>query len=137
MHNDDDTRPQPLSTAPAGGAAGGARDGELLLRPWRRLAHRLVPLIGDSGFCALHGRAARLVHDRYDWLGNTGAARTFAQLIALLGERYAEVDAVTAESANEALLATFTGLLASLIGEALTLRLLDAATPMNAQEHTR
>ena len=138
MHNDDDTRRQPLPDATTGGAAPGLRDCEPLLLPWRRLAHRLSPLIGDSGFCALHGRAIRLIRSEHDWLGSAGSARTIAQLIALLDERYAAVAPGTAAVANQTLLSTFTALLATLVGEALTARLLDSAAdggPMNAQEH--
>src|SRR4051812_42980164 len=108
MHNDDDTRQQPRPEVTMGGAAPGPRECESLLRPWRRLAHRLAPLIGDSGFCALHGRAIRLIRPEHDWLRSAGSARTIAQLIALLGERYATVEPSAAGAANEALLATFT-----------------------------
>lgn len=138
MHNDDDTRQPPLPDVTMGGAAPGSRDCEPLLLPWRRLSHRLAPLIGDSGFCALHGRAIRLIRSDHDWLRSAGSARTIAQLIALLGERYAAVEASAAGAANEALLNTFNQLLATLVGEALTARLLDSAAdggPMNAQEH--
>lgn len=109
--------------APASPAGSGA-----MLQPWRRIAQQLCPLIGESGFCALFGRAVHVVGPEHAWLGQNPPCRTPEQLFASLEQRLAGVDAQRAAAANEALLRTFTQLLAALIGEKLTQRLLASAT---------
>jgi hypothetical protein len=99
-----------------------------LLQPWRRIAQHLCPLIGESGFCALFGRAVHVIGPDHAWLAPQQPCRAPAQLFASLEERMALVDAERAAAANEALLQTFTQLLAALIGERLTQRLLESAT---------
>ena len=113
-----------------------------LLEPWRRISQHLCPLIGESGFCALFGRAIHVIGPDHAWLAPQHPCRAPEQLFASLEERMALVDAERAAKANEALLRTFTELLAALIGERLTQRLLESvsATDMapgqqkNAQE---
>ena len=109
--------------APDPSAASGA-----LLLPWRRIAQHLCPLIGESGFCALFGRAVHVVGPDHAWLAPQQPCRAPEQLFSSLEERMALVDAERAAAANEALLRTFTQLLAALIGERLTHRLLESAT---------
>ncbi len=116
--------------------ASGSRD---LLQPWQRIAQRLCPLIGESGFCALFGRAVHMVGPDHAWLAPQQPCRSTEQLFASLAERLAPVEPGQAAAANDTMLQTFTKLLATLIGEALTQRLLASATasadqPANAQE---
>lgn len=99
-----------------------------LLQPWRRIAQHLCPLIGESGFCALFGRAIHVVGPEHAWLAPEQPCRAPEQLFASLEERMALVDSERSAAANEALLRTFTQLLATLIGERLTQRLLESAT---------
>ena len=100
---------------------------DLLLQPWQTMALQLCPLIGDSGFCALYGRAARLVASRLGRAVPTAPGKPFAALLGALRAHYAGVDAAEAARTNDALLTTFTKLLTGLIGEALTAQLLAAA----------
>ncbi|MGI4718374.1 MAG: hypothetical protein ACRYGO_12915 [Janthinobacterium lividum] len=110
-----------------------------LLQPWRRIAQHLCPLIGESGFCALFGRAIHVVGPDHAWLAPQQPCRVTDQLFISLEERMALVDAERAAAANDALLRTFTQLLAALIGERLTQRLLDSAMatdmPDGQQKH--
>jgi hypothetical protein len=99
-----------------------------LLQPWRRIAQHLCPLIGESGFCALFGRAVHVIGPEHAWLAPPQPCRAPEQLFILLEERMAQVDAERAAAANEALLRTFTQLLTALIGDRLTQRLLESAT---------
>ena len=109
-------------------AAIGSADGmDLLLQPWQQLATQLSPLIGDSGFCALYGRAARLAAKRFGWLAPVQAGKTIVALLAGLRAQLAAAGLAEATAANALLLHTFTKLLAGLIGESLTMRILDAA----------
>lgn len=109
-----------------------------MLQPWRRIAQHLCPLIGESGFCALFGRAVHVIGPEHAWLAPQQTCRAPEQLFTSLEERMALVDAERAAAANEALLRTFTQLLATLIGERLTQRLLasatDAADPAPGQQ---
>jgi hypothetical protein len=111
-----------------------------LLEPWLRLARHLSPLIGESGFCALYGRTVRLVLPRFAWLPTNPSPKSIPGLVAVLQETLSSVDIAVATEANTALLHTFTKLLSALIGDALTIRLLNSAwngehEQKNAQEH--
>lgn len=99
-----------------------------MLQPWRHIAQHLCPLIGESGFCALFGRAVHVIGPEHAWLAPQQPCRVPEQLFTSLEERLALVDADRAAAANDALLRTFTHLLATLIGERLTQRLLASAT---------
>jgi predicted metal-dependent HD superfamily phosphohydrolase len=97
-----------------------------LLQPWQRMAIQLHPLIGDSGFCALYSRAARLTSTRFGWLQLMQSEKTIDALLLSLRAHLASAGDAEASSANTALLSTFTKLLTGLIGEALTMQLLEA-----------
>jgi hypothetical protein len=140
MDKNDDKRRYLLVEMTAGfrpAPSGGHHDA--LLHPWRCLARHLSPLIGESGFCALYSRSGRLVQPLHGWLGAGATYKTIDGAIADLAARFGDAGAEQAGEANLALLETFTGLLAGLIGEALTNRLLQAAVQdqgeqKNAQE---
>lgn len=97
---------------------------EATLGIWEQVASRLAPVIGARGVDVLFSRSLHLTSAAFPWLAVAGEqGRPDAQragLKARLAGR--ETDAATAASC--ALLVTFTELLASLIGESLTGRLL-------------
>jgi hypothetical protein len=111
------------------------------LHPWRCISGQLVTLIGESGFCALFGRALRTMAVRYEWLSVDPARKSIDGLLGALARDLAGIDPAVAAIANAELLNTFTKQLSSLIGEALTARLLANATaseqdgPEDVQEH--
>jgi hypothetical protein len=98
-----------------------------LVESWLLLGEQLTPLIGESGFCALFGRALRLSTARFEGLGSYESARTVAGSMMSLTRTLNEIGPEHAGAANGALLDTFTTLLGSLIGEALTKQLLHVA----------
>jgi len=107
------------------------RDGrqvDVLVQPWLRLGEQLTPLIGESGFCALFGRALRLTNTRFDFLGRCDPSRPVGDLFASLTRTLNEAGPEHAGAANAALLDTFTAQLRTLIGDALTNQLLHVAT---------
>lgn len=108
-------------------STGGQGDRAHILEPWRRLASQLGPLIGDSGFCALFGRALRLARAAHDWPEPGSPCKSIDHQLAWLGEVLAAAEPAQAGAANAALLGRFTELLATLIGQALTDRILDAS----------
>ncbi|MGJ7917878.1 hypothetical protein ACI48D_20655 [Massilia sp. LXY-6] len=111
------------------------------LRPWRRISGQLTTLIGESGFCALLGRALRTLAVRYEWLSVDSTRKSIDGLLGALERDLAGTDNAVADIANAELLNTFTRQLSTLIGEALTARLLAHATaleqdgPEDVQEH--
>ena len=139
MESNDDKRRQLIERAIAAGGAIDAASSGAWLRLWQPLSIHLSPLIGESGFAALFRRTIRLVSTEHDWLGSTQASSTPGELLAVLGVLFDEVDPAMAREANAALLSIFTKLLSGLIGEALTIRLLEAAwagSSGKAEEHT-
>lgn len=98
-----------------------------LVRPWQRLGEQLTPMIGESGFCALFGRALRLAGPAAGPLTGCTASRPLADLFSSLTSILEETGPEQAAAANDAVLGTFIALLGSLIGEALTKQLLHIA----------
>jgi hypothetical protein len=138
MERDDKQRRQSSDDGSAPPRAGSSVE---RLRPWRRISGQLVTLIGESGFCALYGRALRTLAVRYEWLSVDPARKSIDGLLGALECELASADSVVADIANAELLNTFTRQLSSLIGEALTGRLLERAGaseqqgPEDVQEH--
>lgn len=98
-----------------------------MLAPWRTLATHFSPLVGETGFGALFGRALRVCGPEHAWLGGTAAPSSVAALLTALEEKLASVDTAQAAQGNAALLTAYITLLSAMIGEALTTRLLDSA----------
>ncbi len=97
------------------------------MRTWSALATRLRPLIGEAGLCALYSRAVFVTRPAHACLGLGSAPRNVEALLGALRSELNAADTVAAGAACTALLATFTHLLASLIGTSLTHQLLNTA----------
>jgi len=86
-------------------------------------------LIGEAGVEALTSRAVHVTERGYPWLAaaNDPAAATprFAHVISCLERQ----NVALAAEAAAAVLATFTGLLATFVGGVLTMRLIHQAWP--------
>ena len=93
---------------------------------WRQIAERLEPVIGARGVDALFARALHLTSRRIPWLATNAALGNSAEALAQLAVRLESQEASIAAAAGDLLLLTFTGLLANMIGEPLTGRLLGA-----------
>ena len=94
------------------------------LAHWQRVDAALSPVIGHGGVAALYRRSLFLVRAERPWLPGVHAGALdpveFSELQAALALQTADA----AEAANQALQRTFHDLLASLVGSALTERLL-------------
>ena len=135
MERDDNKRPMSDQNPASPHAAGASQ----MMAPWRRISEHLVPLIGELGFCALFGRAARLLAARYVWIDADASSKSAVALLAALEQAMGAIDPAEARIANDELLAIFTRQLSALVGDALTARLLETATdrppvPQDAQE---
>ena len=113
----------------AGPAADAAALAAAARRAYDDLAQVSAPLIGQIGVDALTGRALHLAQREYPWLIDSRepepAEGLFAQFILSLERQNSAV----ATEACGAVFAALTGLLLTLIGEPLTVRLLRKAWP--------
>jgi hypothetical protein len=140
MNNNDNTRQPQFPVMTSDGATSPPQAKSSHLQQWLRLAEQLSPLVGENGFSALYARTIRLVRPHFPWLSASQSGAPVAQLLEILMGDYQRVEPDEADRAHAGLLETFTKLLSSLIGEALTIRLLDSAVTAgheqkNAQEH--
>jgi hypothetical protein len=122
MYRDSIRRTLAMSAGIAPDARGVA---EATLRTWGQMAARLTPVIGARGIEALFGRSLQMASAAYPWLSKAGGADDSANPLANLRASLEAIDPVVGIAGSHALLVTFTGLLATLIGEPLTGRLLD------------
>lgn len=101
---------------------------------WHAIDLALSPVVGARGVAALYNRSLRLVIDRHAGLGDVGldvlAAMDLAALKAAL-ERQAPAEAA---AASADLFRAFRQLLSSLVGVALSDRLLRSVTAHSAGE---
>jgi hypothetical protein len=107
------------------------------VRVYGTLAGQLALLIGDGGVKALTARSLHLVQKDFPWLAEAPASGTSGGPFAQLGLSLARQEPAVAAKAAVASLATLGGLLETLIGEAMTMRVLRVAWPSAFAEETR
>jgi hypothetical protein len=102
---------------------------DIAITQWELMATQIVLIIGEGGFSALYLRSLHLAQATFPWLPSTsnslslqGDARFEHLKTSLEGQSPELVSA-----ANHLLLVTLTDILASLLGEALTIRILNSA----------
>lgn len=94
---------------------------------WERLAPELISIIGEGGFKPLYSRSLRLACVQYPWMAPGGIVPSGKGNFAELQARLQAQDVTQASHASRALFNIFLDLLASLIGEVLTMHLLQSA----------
>ena len=99
------------------------------LRLYETLAAQLALLIGEAGVRALTARSLHLVQRDFAWLGEARDPGPSERPFAQVGLRLARQEPALAREAAATALATLGGLLATLIGDALTISVLRAAWP--------
>jgi hypothetical protein len=113
----------------AASSAEPAAVGAAVQRAYDDLARAAAPLIGQVGLDALTGRTLYLLEGQYRWLALSREpgqwTGPFAQIVFSLKQ---QTPALGME-AGGAIFATLAGLIATLLGEALTTRLLQEAWP--------
>ncbi|HEY9099318.1 MAG TPA: hypothetical protein VIN38_10645 [Thiobacillus sp.] len=106
------------------------------MRLWEQMSSRIISIIGAGGFHSLYARSLFMTQSHFPWLTAdalpTQADQLFAQLKKCLGSQ----PPAQASAANSLLLVTFTDILASLIGEALTTSILRSAWEADASGQT-
>lgn len=104
---------------------------------WRPLAVALVLIIGAGGFDSLYARSVYLSQQTYPWLtAGLGAPEQTDQRFCDLEKSLQEQSPAVAREANCLLLVTFTNILVSMIGESLTMRILNSAWDIDPKENT-
>jgi hypothetical protein len=103
---------------------------------WELLAARLTSLIGDIGFNSLFTRSLDLTGIQFPWLIVNHSLQTTESRFADLKVNFGNHSAAEASEASQMLLIIFTDILAALIGESLTIQILNSAwsTDVSAKE---
>jgi len=100
---------------------------EVAVDLWARLCTCLVMIIGDEGFDALFDRSVHLTAPQFPWLSPVPRPSATPSRFEGLRLRLQGQEPAQALQATVALLATFTAVLVTLIGQPLTTNLLRAA----------
>jgi hypothetical protein len=113
-----------------------AQDASASIHLWHTMATQIISVVGQGGFQSLYSRSIFLTQRAYPWMANLPKGLptdlSFPTLRACLKEH----PPAHAHDANTLLMLTFTDLLASLIGEQLTVRLLKTAWGADAADLT-
>ena len=94
---------------------------------WERLLPELRLILGDGAFKPLYSRSLRLTSHSYAWLLPDKVTSVDSDVVAQLTTLLQGQPALEAEDSSIALFVSFFKLLASLIGDQLTVRILCGA----------
>lgn len=98
------------------------------------MATQLILIIGAGGFDSLYARSLFLSQASYPWLAADSGPPQTNHRFSDLEKSLQEQPPTLAREANCLLLITFTNILASMIGERLTTRILDSAWNIDTQD---
>jgi hypothetical protein len=104
---------------------------------WEPMAAQIISIVGEDGFNSLYARSVFLAQPTFPWLTTSSLSQQTDQRFAELKKRLEGQTPSQAREANSLLLLTFTGILAALIGEPLTTRILWAAWGDDSSTGTR
>ena len=108
----------------AGPDASASRVATTVVAMWRDVERQMTPIIGPRGIAALYGRSLYLTKRDFPWIGRpSDDLPETLDLTALHGALAAQGSALAAQGGTS-LLHTFHALLESMVGSALTERLL-------------
>jgi hypothetical protein len=94
------------------------------IHAWERVATQIISIVGEDGFNSLYARSIFLSQSTFPWLAASPLPPKSNHRFAALKTSLEAQTPAKAIEANSLLLITFTDILASLIGEQLTTRLL-------------
>lgn len=94
---------------------------------WEQMSSKLISIVGEGGFHSLYARSLFIARARFPCLVADELPAQTDLLFAQLKKFFESQLPVEASAANKLLLITFTDILASLIGEALTTSILRSA----------
>lgn len=122
----------PISREPTAQASQDVADAAINL--WELMAAQIISIVGEGGFNSLFARSLFLTQSTYPWLAAKPLSSQTDQRFAKLRISFEERSPELISQANSLLLITFTDILASLIGEQLTTRILSSAWGNHAQD---
>ncbi|HEY8036617.1 MAG TPA: hypothetical protein VIF37_13645 [Methylobacter sp.] len=94
---------------------------------WEQMATQIILIVGEGGFNSLYVRSLFLTRSTFPWLPNGSVPPQTDQRFTELKISFEGQPPLQTNQANSLLLITFTDILASLIGEHLTIRILRSA----------
>ena len=103
---------------------------------WEQMARKIISIVGEGGFNSLYARSVFLSQASFPWLADCPLSAQSDQRFAELKKCFGAQAPAQACAANSLLLITFTDILASLIGEALTTSILRSAWGNDAPVQT-
>ncbi len=103
---------------------------------WEQIATKIISIVGEGGFNSLYARCVFLSQPSFPWLAACPLSPQPDQRFAELKKCFEAQTPAQACAANGLLLITFTDILASLIGEALTTSILRSAWGNDAPDQT-
>jgi hypothetical protein len=99
---------------------------ETILALWQEIEQALAPIVGRRGVAALYNRSLKLTAVAHPWLASAPSGVLASMDPSALKAALLQQTAAQAAAGGSALFETFRELLASLVGAALTERLLQA-----------
>lgn len=124
MENQDSNQKVPALADRFEKGADAVQIADAMVAIWREISTALCPIIGQRGVAALYKRSVRLASRDHLWLNHVSEGTPATLDITTLKSVLAEQSAVAAAAGGDAVLNTFYELLAVLIGDSLTQRLL-------------
>ncbi len=101
---------------------------------WAQMAVQIISIVGEGGFNSLYARSIHLTQPTCPWLPASSLSPQSDHRFAKLRLSLESQTPAQATEANRLLLLTFTDILASLIGEQLTTRILRSAWDIDAPD---
>jgi len=106
------------------------------MRLWEQMSVEIISIVGTGGFHSLYARSLFIAQAHFPWLAADEMPRLTDQLFAQLRQCFESQTPMQVSAANSLLLITFTDILASLIGDALTTSILRSAWEADASDQT-
>jgi hypothetical protein len=101
---------------------------------WAQMAAKIISIVGEGGFNSLYARSLFLATSHHAWLASGALSPQTGQRFSELKKCLEGQTPALAVAGTTLLLITFTDILASLIGEKLTVRILQSAWGHGTQD---
>ena len=125
METSDPLRNQIIKSVIALHAEKNAADAAINL--WEQMAHQVISIVGEGGFNSLYARSLFLSQPKFPWLSAISHSPQADSRFAELKKSFAAQSPAHVNEANILLLITLTDIMASIIGEQLTMGILRSA----------
>lgn len=124
MENHESSQANTTLAYKVGNDADAVQIAEAIVSTWQEINTTLIPILGERGVAALYQRSLYLTASAHSWLTETYTGIQTPMNLDALKKVIAQQTSANAIAGGAAVLQTFYGLLASLVGPLLTERLL-------------